>query len=83
MARNTLFQQLFQLLLHYDFKKCINRYEWDKYTKCFNCCQLAYQASVYASQMIGQPLDSEISLSNHYNKTVLFWTYQCCQKHIG
>ena len=55
MARNTLFQQLFQLLLHYDFKKCINRYEWDKYTKCFNCWQLAYQASVYASQMIGQP----------------------------
>lgn len=39
MVKNTIFSQLLQLFYRYNFKKCVNRYDGDKYTKRFNCWQ--------------------------------------------
>ena len=39
MSRNTVFSQILQLICQYQFKKCVTRYEGDKYTKRFSCWQ--------------------------------------------
>ena len=36
MRSNTVFSQLLQLIYQYRFKKCIDRFEGEKYTKRFN-----------------------------------------------
>ncbi len=39
MRRNTVFSQLMQLICQYRFKKCVDRHDGDRYTKCFSCSQ--------------------------------------------
>jgi len=39
MIRNTVFSQLLQLLSRYEFKRSVDRYSGDMYTKRFNCWQ--------------------------------------------
>ena len=39
MSRNTVFSQILQLICQYQFKKCVTRYEGDKYTKRFSFWQ--------------------------------------------
>jgi len=39
MRRNTVFSQLMQLICQYRFKKCVDRYDGDRYTKQFTCWQ--------------------------------------------
>jgi len=68
MSRNTVFSQLLQLICQYRFKKCVDRYEGDKYTKRFTCWQqllvlLFAQAKGHASLR-----DIEVSLRSHERK---------------
>lgn len=39
MIKHTVFSQIMQLLYRYDFKKCVDRYHGDRYTKKMNCWQ--------------------------------------------
>lgn len=39
MRRNTVFGQLMQLISGHGFKKCVDRYTGDRYTKSFSCWQ--------------------------------------------
>jgi hypothetical protein len=66
--RNTVFSQVLQLICQYRFKKCVERYEGDKYTKRFSCWQqlivlLFAQAKGYTSLR-----DIVVSLVSHERK---------------
>jgi len=68
MNRNTVFSQLLQLICQHRFKKCVDRYEGDKYTKRFSCWQqllvlLFAQAKGHTSLR-----DIEVSLKSHGRK---------------
>jgi len=39
MVKHTVFGQLLQLIYRYNFKKCVERYDGDRYTKRLNCFQ--------------------------------------------
>ena len=39
MVKHTIFNQILQLIYRYNFKKCVNRYNGDYYTKRLNCWQ--------------------------------------------
>lgn len=66
--RNTVFSQVLQLICQYRFKKCVDRYEGDRYTKRFSCWQqlivlLFSQAKGYTSLR-----DIVVSLVSHERK---------------
>lgn len=61
MIKNTIFSQLLQLFYRYNFKKCVNRYNGDKYTKRFSCWQ-QFVVLLY-SQARGLKSLREITLS--------------------
>ena len=68
MSRNTVFSQILQLICQNRFKKCVNRYSGDRYTKRFSCWQqlialLFAQAKGHTSLR-----DIEISLRMHRRK---------------
>lgn len=39
MIKHTIFNQILQLIYRYNFKKCVDRYNGDRYTKRLNCWQ--------------------------------------------
>lgn len=39
MTKHTVFSQILQLIYRYDFKKCVDRHNGDRYTKRMNCWQ--------------------------------------------
>jgi len=39
MIKHTVFAQLMQLIYRYNFKKCVDRYDGDRYSKRLNCWQ--------------------------------------------
>ena len=68
MKRNTVFSQLLQLICQYRFKKCVDHYDGDRYTKTFSCWQqflvlLFAQAKGHTSLR-----DIEVSLRSHHDK---------------
>jgi len=68
MRRNTIFSQLLQLICQYRFKKCVDHYDGDRYTKTFSCWRqllvlLFAQAKGYTSLR-----DIEVSLRSHHDK---------------
>ncbi|MFC1561130.1 DUF4372 domain-containing protein [Candidatus Latescibacterota bacterium] len=68
MVRNTVFQQLLQLLSRYDFKKYVNHREGDKYTKRFNCWQQLILLLFAQAKGLDGLRDIEVSLHSHYQK---------------
>ena len=68
MVRNTVFQQLLQLLSRYDFKKCVNHHEGDKYTKHFDCWQQLIVLLFAQAKGLDSLRDIEVSLKSHYKK---------------
>ena len=68
MGRNTVFSQLLQLICQNRFKKCVNRYDGDKYTKRFSCWQQLVVLLFAQAKGITSLRDIEISLKSHYNK---------------
>jgi len=68
MKSNTVFSQLLQLICQYRFKKSVDRYDGDRYTKTFSCWRqllvlLFAQAKGHTSLR-----DIEVSLRSHHDK---------------
>jgi len=68
MVSNTVFHQLLQLLSRYDFRKCVNRHEGDRYTKRFNCWQQLIVLLFAQAKGLHSLRDIEVSLRSHYKK---------------
>jgi hypothetical protein len=68
MGRNTVFSQILQLICENRFKKCVNRYEGDKYTKRFSCWQQLIVLLFAQAKGITSLRDIEISLRSHHQK---------------
>lgn len=68
MSRNTVFSQLLQLICQHRFKKCVDRYEGDKYTKRFSCWQQLLVLLFAQAKGITSLRDIETSLRSHHRK---------------
>jgi len=62
MNRNTVFSQLMQLICQYRFKKCVDQYEGDKYTKRFSCWQQLIVLLFAQAKSLTSLRDIELSL---------------------
>ena len=68
MNRNTVFSQLLQLICQYRFKKCVDQYEGDKYTKRFSCWQQLIVLLFAQAKSLTSLRDIELSLKSHMKK---------------
>lgn len=68
MIRNTVFSQLMQLICQYRFKKCVDQYEGDKYTKRFSCWQQLIVLLFAQAKSLTSLRDIELSLKSHMKK---------------
>ena len=68
MRSNTVFSQILQLICRYRFKKCVDRFEGDKYTKQFSCWQQLMVLLFAQAKGLDSLRDIEISLRSHYRK---------------
>jgi len=68
MQRNTIFGQLLQLISRHGFKKCVDRYTGDKYTKRFNCWQQLIVLLYSQARGLKSLRDITISLCSQHRK---------------
>jgi len=68
MRRNTVFSQILQLICRYQFKKCVDRYDGDKYTKRFSCWQQLLVLLFAQAKGLTSLRDIEVSLRSHHRK---------------
>ena len=68
MKRNTIFSQLMQLICQNRFKKCVNRYGGDRYTKSLTCWQQLLVLLFAQAKGLTSLRDIEVSLRSHYRK---------------
>ena len=68
MSRNTVFSQLLQLICQYRFKKCVDRYDGDRYTKRFTCWQQMLVLLFAQAKGLTSLRDIEVSLRSHHRK---------------
>jgi len=68
MNRNTVFSQLLQLISQNRFKKCVNQYDGDKYTKRFSCWQQLIVLLFAQAKGLDSLRDIEISMRSHSHK---------------
>ena len=68
MRRNTVFSQLLQLICQYRFKKSVDRYNGDRYTKRFSCWQQLLVLLFAQAKGLTSLRDIEISLRSHHRK---------------
>jgi hypothetical protein len=68
MIRNTVFSQLLQLISRHGFKKCVDRYTGDKYTKHFNCWQQLIVLLYSQARGLKSLRDITISLCSQHRK---------------
>jgi len=68
MRRNTVFSQLLQLICQYRFKKCVDRYDGDRYTKRFSCWQQLLVLLFAQAKGLTSLRDIEVSLRSHHKK---------------
>lgn len=68
MKRNTVFSQLMQLICQYRFKKCVDRYEGDRYTKRLTCWQQLLVLLFAQAKGLTSLRDIEISLRSQHRK---------------
>jgi hypothetical protein len=73
MTRNTIFSQIMQIICQYRFKKCVDRYDGDRYTKRFSCWQQLLVLLFAQAKGLTSLRDIEISIRSHHLK----W------KHLG
>ena len=57
-----------QLICQYRFKKCVNRYDGDRYTKRFSCWQQLLVLLLAQAKGLSCLRDIEISLQSHLRK---------------
>ena len=68
MSRNTVFSQLLQLICQYRFKKCVDRYDGDRYTKRFTCWQQMLVLLFAQAKGLTSLRDIEVSLRSQHRK---------------
>ena len=68
MRRNTIFSQLMQLICQYRFKKCVDHYKGDRYTKRLSCWQQLLVLLFAQAKGLTSLRDIEISLRSQYRK---------------
>ena len=68
MSRNTVLSQILQLICQYRFKKCVDQYEGDKYTKRFSCWQQLIVLLFAQAKSLTSLRDIELSLKSHMKK---------------
>jgi hypothetical protein len=68
MRRNTVFSQLMQLICQHRFKKSVNRYDGDRYTKRFSCWQQLLVLLYAQAKGLSSLRDIEVSLRSHHRK---------------
>ena len=68
MRRNTVFSQLMQLICQYRFKKCVDCFDGDRYTKRFSCWQQLLVLLFAQAKGLTSLRDIEISLRSHHRK---------------
>ena len=68
MSRNTVFSQLLQLICQYRFKKCVDQYDGDRYTKRFSCWQQMLVLLFAQAKGLTSLRDIEVSLRSQHRK---------------
>lgn len=68
MRRNTIFLQLMQLICQYRFKKSVDRYAGDRYTKRFSCWQQLLVLLFAQAKGLTSLRDIEVSLRSQHRK---------------
>lgn len=68
MVRNTVFGQVLQLISRHGFKKCVDRYTGDKYTKRFSCWQQLTVLLYSQARGLKSLRDITISLRSQHRK---------------
>ena len=68
MSSNTVFSQLLQLISRTQFKRCVDHYEGDKYTKRFSCWQQLIVLLFAQAKGLSSLRDIEVSLKSHERK---------------
>ena len=68
MSSNTVFSQLLQLISRSRFKRCVDRYEGDRYTKRFSCWQQLIVLLFAQAKGLSSLRDIEVSLRSHERK---------------
>ncbi len=68
MGRNTVFSQILQLICRYRFKKSVDYYEGDRYTKRFSCWQHLLVLLFSQAKGLTSLRDIEVSLRSHHRK---------------
>jgi len=68
MSRNSVFSQLMQIICQNRFKKCVDRYDGDRYTKRFSCWQQLLVLLFAQAKGLTSLRDIEISLRSHQRK---------------
>ena len=65
ISSNTVFSQLLQLISRTQFKRCVDQYEGDKYTKRFSCWQQLIVLLFAQAKGLSSLWDIEVSLKSH------------------
>lgn len=68
MIRNTIFSQIMQLICRDQFKKCVDKYDGDRYSKRFSCWQQLITLIFAQAKGINSLRDIEISLKSQHSK---------------
>jgi len=68
MIKHTIFSQMLQLIYRYDFKKCVDRYQGDRYTKKLNCWQQFIVLFYAQSKGLKSLREIQISLQSQQRK---------------
>jgi hypothetical protein len=68
MIKHTVFSQLMQIIYRYNFKKSVDRYNGDRYTKQFNCWQQLIVLIFAQARGLKSLRDIQISLRSQRSK---------------
>ena len=68
MIRNTIFSQVMQFICRNQFKKSVDKYDGDRYTKSFNCWQQLITLMFAQAKGISSLRDIVISLKSQHKK---------------
>jgi len=68
MIKHTVFNQILQMIYRYNFKKSVDRYDGDRYTKRFNCWQQFIVLLFAQAKGLKSLRDIQISLRSQHRK---------------
>jgi len=68
MIRNTIFSQIMQFICRNQFKKCVDKYNGDKYSKSYSCWQQLITLMFAQAKGITSLRDIVISLKSQHSK---------------